>query len=96
MSGPDVSAYTVQAAQAPAAFDVRLGMDGVRSTFAGVVQPSGAFVGAPESPGFAAAAPIASQVQRDMAGLTAPTSLAWNRFALDFAASAAAPSLAGR
>jgi hypothetical protein len=71
-------------------------MDGVRSTFAGVVHPSGAFVGAAESPGEAVAASVTGQLQRDMAGLTAPTSLAWNRFALDFAASTAAASMAGR
>ncbi len=95
-AGAGLSPYTVLAGEVPAAFDTRPGMDGVHSTFAGVVQPGGAFVTAASTPGLAAVAPISQQVERDMAGLTAPTSLAWNRFALDFAAATAAPSIAGR
>jgi hypothetical protein len=71
-------------------------MDGVRVTFAGAVQPGGVFTGAPEAAGQVAAAPTAAAVQRDLAGFTAPGSLAWNRFALDFAASAAVASAPGR
>ena len=88
--------YSVLTSESPSAFDVRAPMDGVRVTFAGAVQPGGVFTGAPEASGQVAVAPIAASVQRDIAGLTAPGSLAWNRFALDFAASAAVAAVPGR
>ncbi len=93
---PTSAPYTVLTSEAPASFDLRTPMDGVRVTFAGAVQPGGAFTGAPDATGQVAAAPTAAAVQRDIAGFTAPGSLAWNRFALDFAASAAVASAPGR
>jgi hypothetical protein len=93
---PTSAPYTVLTSEAPAAFDLRAPMDGVRVTFAGAVQPGGAFTGAPEASGQVAAAPTAAAVQRELAGLTAPGSLAWNRFAIDFAASAAVAAAPGR
>lgn len=88
--------YSVLTAEAPAAFDARSPMDGVRVTFAGAVQPGGAFTGAPEAAGQVALAPTAAALQREVAGYAAPGSLAWNRFALDFAASAVVAGAPGR
>jgi hypothetical protein len=88
--------YTVLTSEAPASFDTRAAMDGVRVTFAGAVQPGGVFAGAPDATGQVALAPTAAAVQREIAGVTAPGSLAWNRFALDFAASAAVAAVPGR
>ncbi|BDG73590.1 beta strand repeat-containing protein [Roseomonas fluvialis] len=93
---PNTAPYSVSATEAPAAFDTRPAMDGVRTTYAGTLQPGGIFIDSPSSPGLAATAPIAAQVTRDLAGLSAPTSLAWNRFALDFAAATASSGVAAR
>ncbi|MBR0649618.1 isopeptide-forming domain-containing fimbrial protein [Roseomonas terrae] len=83
--------FTVIAGEAPAAFDTRSGMDRLHLTFGGVVQAGGVFVGAQSSQGAVAAAAAIGAPQ-----LTAPNSLAWNRFALDFAAATAAASVVGR
>jgi uncharacterized repeat protein (TIGR01451 family) len=93
---PTNAPYTVVAAETPAAFDTRTAMDGVRATFGGALQPGGLFTSANESPAPAATASLSAAVARDQAGLQAPQSLAWNRFALDFAAAAAAASVAAR
>jgi uncharacterized repeat protein (TIGR01451 family) len=93
---PVTAPYTVLTSEAPASFDTRAAMDGVRVTFAGAVQPGGVFAGAPDATGQVALAPTAAAVQREIAGVTAPGSLAWNRFALDFAASAAVAAVPGR
>jgi uncharacterized repeat protein (TIGR01451 family) len=92
---PANAPYSVLATEAPAAFDQRAGMDGVRVTFGGTLQPGGLFTSAPDAP-TSGASPIVTAVARDQQGLQAPQSLAWNRFALDFAASAAAASVAAR
>jgi uncharacterized repeat protein (TIGR01451 family)/fimbrial isopeptide formation D2 family protein len=93
---PTTAPYTVQAAEAPAAFDQRAGMDGVRVTFGGAVQPGGIFVAAPDAPASVGTTPITAFTNRDQTGLQAPQSLAWNRFALDFAAATTAASVAAR
>jgi fimbrial isopeptide formation D2 family protein/uncharacterized repeat protein (TIGR01451 family) len=93
---PTTAPYSVLTSEAPASFDLRAQMDGVRVTFAGAVQPGGVFTGAPDATGNVALAPTAAAVQRDMAGLSAPGSLAWNRFAIDFAATAVAAAVPGR
>ena len=93
---PVTAPYSVLTSESPASFDQRGSMDGVRVTFAGAVQPGGAFTGAPEAAGLVALAPTGAAVQREAAGLAQPGSLAWNRFALDFAASAAVAAAPGR
>jgi fimbrial isopeptide formation D2 family protein/uncharacterized repeat protein (TIGR01451 family) len=93
---PTSAPYTVQASETPAAFDTRTAMDGVRATFGGALQPGGFFTTATEAPAPAANAQLGASVDRQQAGLQAPQSLAWNRFALDFAAAAAAASVAAR
>jgi hypothetical protein len=93
---PTSAPYTVQASETPAAFDTRAAMDGVRATFGGALQPGGFFTTATESPAPAANAQLGTAVDRQQTGLQAPQSLAWNRFALDFAAAAAAASVAAR
>jgi fimbrial isopeptide formation D2 family protein/uncharacterized repeat protein (TIGR01451 family) len=85
--------FTVVAGEAPAAFDTRVGMERLHLTFGGTVQSGGVFVGAPSSQGVVAAAALAST---QVLPPTAPASLAWNRFALDFAAATAVASVVGR
>jgi fimbrial isopeptide formation D2 family protein/uncharacterized repeat protein (TIGR01451 family) len=94
---PTSMPYTLLADQTPAAFDTRgAGTDGARLTFAGSIQPGGLFAGTPDAPGIAATGAVAAALLQDQRGLAAPTSLGWNRFALDFAAAKAAASVAGR
>ncbi len=92
----NTSPYTVMASESGMAFDVRAALEGTRVTFGGALQPGGMFVSNPDSPGIPPAALIADQLQRDRAALAAPVSLAWNRFALDFAAASATAGLVGR
>lgn len=93
---PGNTPFTIAAEATPAAFDTRGGMDGLRVNFGGALQPGGAFIGDPANPGIVASASTADAVARDQVGYGAPTSLAWNRFALDFAASAARAGVAAR
>jgi fimbrial isopeptide formation D2 family protein/uncharacterized repeat protein (TIGR01451 family) len=93
---PTSAPYTVQAGASPPAFEGRDNMDGLRVTFGGAIQPGGMFTGAPNAVGSQAAASMFHAMQRDQEGLRTPVSLAWNRFALDFAASEAAAAVPGR
>jgi len=93
IANANTAPFTVVAGEAPAAFDTRAGMERLHLTFGGTVQAGGVFVGAPSSQGLVAAAAAASTQALTP---TAPASLAWNRFALDFAAATAAASVVGR
>ncbi|MCZ8148426.1 MAG: hypothetical protein O9325_11340, partial [Roseomonas sp.] len=69
--------------------------DGIRLSYAGTGGiANGVFIGGSDQVSTAAAGTTGTAVARDLAGLTAPQSLAWNRFALDFVAATASPSAA--
>lgn len=94
---PASAPFTVLAASAPAAYDLRgIAQDAVQVTFGGALQPGGVFTGAAASAANIGALPTAAATARDLAQLTAPLGLAWNRFALDFAGAQVAASTTGR
>jgi hypothetical protein len=88
--------YDVQAMSTPPAFEGRDGNAGMRVTFGGAIQPGGMFTGAPNAIGHQAAASMSAAIEQDQQALQAPLSLAWNRFALDFAASGTVAGVPGR